>query len=326
MIGRIVLPMLVVCGGLSAYFAPVAGAPLVDAGRRPAVTAGADMAAAALPVEVVHPAEARAVDSAKAFLDARFDAAMRAEAALESYFRALQDRSRPLDKEWIAAIAVSGRMERATPMAQALRRFIEGSAGTTLSTADREGLGRYEAELTERLERRRKQAEHWDNMFTLPAGATPSDVRNWVINFAPVIDRLRQLDDETFERVLIGMAEAIEDPIDVARWKRLLATPFEQRARVRFHEPRSAMRRLGAAGDAIDAVLKGHPDLAGLRPDEWVTLRELLSDALVNPPGRPVSTVIWVARLDDALSSERVRFLPDKVLALASAMWSSEPE
>lgn len=326
MIGRIVLLMLVVCCGLSAHAAPDAHPPSADGARPPGTAAGADATAGSLPVEVAHRAEARAVDSAKAFLDVRFDAAMRAEAALELYFRALQDRNGPLDKAWVAAIAASGRIERAAPVAQALGRFVESPDGATLGPADRMFLAGHESELTERLERRRKQAEHWDNMFTLPAGATPGDVRNWVVNFEPVIDRLRRLDDEAFERVLIRMAEAIEDPIDVARWKRLLATPFAERARVRFHETRSAVRRLGVAGEAIDAALKDHPDFSGLRPDEWGTVRELLSDALVNPPGRPVSAIIWVARLDDVMSPEQVRFLPDKILALASAMWSSEPE
>ncbi|QCI66570.1 hypothetical protein [Phreatobacter stygius] len=326
MIGRIVVLILVACWGLSAKAAPDAGAPSVDVAPQPGAAAGVPAPAASLPVDVDHPPGARAVDSAKAFLDARFEAAMRAEAALESYFRALQDRSRPLDKGWVAAIAGSGRLERDAPTAQGLRRFLESAGGTTLSPTDRQVLGRYEAELAERLESRRKQAEAWSNMFTLPAGATPRDVRKWAVNFAPAIDWLRQLDDETFERVLVRMAEEIEDPIDVARWKRLLATAFDARQRVRSHEPRTAMRRLAAAGTAIDDVLKGRPDFSGLRPDEQAAVRELLTDALVNAPGRPASMIIQVARLDDVMTPEQVRFLPDKILALASAMWSSLPE
>ncbi len=326
MIGRIMLLMLVGCGSLAAHAAPVAGTPSADVAPPSGMAPEAHATTASLPVEVVHPREARAVDSAKAFLDARFDAAMRAERALELYFRALQDRSRALDKEWIAAIAVSGRMERAYPMTPALQRFVESAAGRTLSTADQEFLARHAAELGERLERRREQAERWDNMFTLPSGATPSDVRNWVISFAPAIDRLRQLDDEIYERALIRMAEEIEDPIDVSRWKRLLATSFEQRARVRFHGPRSAMHRLAAAGHAIDALLKGRPELSGLRSDEQLALRELLSDALVNAPGRPVSIIIQVARLDEVMTADEVRFLPETIYRIASGMWSSEPE
>ncbi|MBN8939947.1 MAG: hypothetical protein J0H01_10670 [Rhizobiales bacterium] len=325
-IGRTALLMLATCCVISAHAAPDAGMPSGDVARPPGAAAVVRAPIASLPAEIDNAPGRRAVDSAKAFLDARFDAAMRAEAALELYFRALQDRGRPLDPEWVAAIAISGRMERTAPVAQTLRRFIESTAGTGLSAADREVLLRHEVDLAGQLEQRRKRAEHWDNMFALPAGATPSDVRNWVVHFAPAIDRLRQLDDETYERVLIQMAEAIEDPIDVARWKRLLATSFEGRAQLVSRDPRILMRRLAAAQAAIDAVLKGRPDLSGLPPDEWAMLRELLTDALVNAPDRPVSMIIQIARLDEVMSAEQVRFLPDKVLALAGALWSSEPQ
>lgn len=86
------------------------------------------------------------------------------------------------------------------------------------------------------------------------------------------------------------------------------------------------MHRLAAAGHAIDALLKGRPELSGLRSDEQLALRELLSDALVNAPGRPVSIIIQVARLDEVMTADEVRFLPETIYRIASGMWSSEPE
>ncbi|WP_164124448.1 hypothetical protein, partial [Stenotrophomonas maltophilia] len=60
------LLMLVVCGSLAAHAAPVAGTPSTDVARPSGMTTGVHGTTASLSVEVVHPTEARAVDSAKA--------------------------------------------------------------------------------------------------------------------------------------------------------------------------------------------------------------------------------------------------------------------
>jgi len=273
-------------------------------------------------MEVVHLPGARPVDSAKAFLDARFQAAMDAQKALASYISAVANRDQPpIDISWIAIISLNATTEREAPVLEVLSRFADSPEGAAMSDADRDFLKRHVESSLVALTNFRRQNDEWASKLTFPRGMTLLDVRRAAGGVLPAWIALGRLNDGVYERLLQRVEERIGDPAEILKWKRALVGLSGERPS--FPSRDEYILRHRAAETAIEDVFKDTPEVSTLWSVQKGFMGELLSEAIIAPSRVNVSLLLRNSRIEEVIPQGEINFIPLKLNEVARRLWLS---